>query len=198
MISTFRSSLSDSENLRLLYIHCVHNLNLPGDYSDLLRMSFIYCLSALDKLIHDIILHEAVEIFVGRRSPTPKYLSETVTLENYLQLSNSDFPPKEIIFENIVRRKLGYLSFMDPAKLADGLSLVWNEPHKWQVIAKEFSVTKTQAKTKLKNLVTRRNAIVHETDRDPGTDQKLPLSPTESEEVQSFISDLGEVIYRLV
>lgn len=198
MISTFRSSLSDSKNLRLLYVHCVDNLNLPGDYSDLLRMSFIYCLSALDKLIHDIILHESIEIFVGRRPPTPKYLSETVTLENYIELSNADFPPKEIIFENIVRRKLSYSSFMDPIKLAEGLSLVWSEPHKWQVIAKELSIDERQAKTELRNLVNRRNAIVHETDRDPGTNQKLPISPTESEEVESFISNLGEVIYRLI
>lgn len=83
MINKFRNSLDDAGNLRSLFDHCVF-LRLPGDYTDLLRMSFIYCLSALDKLVHDIILHEMVEIYSGRRAPTQKYQAENLTFENHV------------------------------------------------------------------------------------------------------------------
>jgi len=198
MITSFRKSLSDADNLRLLCTHCVDHLGLPGDYSDLLRMNFVYCLSALDKLIHDIILHEMVEVYMGRREPTPKYLSEVLTLENHSLLSSATIPPAEILFENIVRVKLGYLSFMDPTKLVEGLSLIWAEQHKWRAIANELGRDENQLKTELRNLVKRRNAIVHEADRDPGTTEKLPIMTTDAERVRMFICEIGEAVHRLV
>lgn len=148
--------------------------------------------------MHDIILHEMVEIYAGRRSPTPKYLSEALTIENHLLLSEATVPPPEILFEKIIRRKLGYQSFMDPAKLAEGLSLIWEEPHKWQAIANELSKDEKQIKIELRNIVKRRSAIVHEADRDPSTMEKLPIDQDDAERVQLFISEIGEIVYRLV
>lgn len=198
MISSFQNSIEDSKNLRLLYQHCVDELRLPGDYSDLLRMGFIYCLSALDKLIHDIVVHEMVEIFMGRRQQTPKYLAESITLGNHLHLHSVTVPPPEIVFESIVRAKLSHQSFMDPDKLSDALSLVWLEDHKWQVIATKMGRDKKMLTTELRNLFKRRNAIVHEADKGPGTDQKMVIQQTDVERAELFICDLGKSIYQLV
>lgn len=198
MIQTFRNSISDSQNLRALYHHCVNDLKLPGEYSDLLRMGFIYCLSALDKLVHDIVTHHMVEIITGRRLPTQKYLSETISMENHTVLSRAAMPPPEIVFEGIVRAKLAHQSFLDPEKLVDALSLVWNENHKWQVIATAMGRDRAQTTTELRNLYKRRNAIVHETDRDPNTSQKMPILPADAERAEVFIRSLGETIHRLV
>lgn len=198
MIQTFRNSIADSKNLRALYHHCANDLQLPGEYSDLLRMGFVYCLSALDKLIHDIVTHHMVEIFAGRRNPTPKYLAETISMQNVVDLAGPSVPPPEIIFEGIVRAKLAHQSFMDPDKLVDALSLVWAENHKWQVIATEMGRDKTQITTELRNLYKRRNAIVHETDRDPNTDEKMPLLPADAERAETFVHSLGEKIYLLI
>lgn len=198
MIVSFRNSIQDSKSLRVLYKYCVDELKLPGDYSDLLRMAFIYCLSALDKLIHDIVVHEMIEIFAGRRSPTPKYLAETVTLENYSLLINSSIPPPEIVFEGIVRSKLSYQSFMDPSKISDALSLVWLENHKWQAIATAMGSDKDQVTIELRNLCQRRNAIVHEADKDPSTNYKMPILIIDLERAEFFINNLGETIFRVV
>lgn len=198
MIEIFRSSLADSRQLLSLYEHCVLGLKLPGDYSDLLRMSFIYCLSALDKLIHDIIVHEMVEIYTGRRPPTDKYQSETISLNNHIVLGCATVPPPEIVFEGIVKAKLGHLSFMDPDKLSAGLSLIWSQSHKWQVIADAMGRDKDQVRTELRNLFKRRNAIVHEADRDPSTNEKLPIQPVDAERGQIFIEKLGETIFQLI
>jgi hypothetical protein len=198
MIDSFRESLSDAGRLQLLYLHCVDQLQLPGDYSDLLRMSFIYCLSALDKLMHDIISHEMVEVYNGRRSATLKYLDEAVTIRQHSLLMNATIPPAAIIFGDIVRIKLSRLTFMDPDKITDGLSLVWGESHKWQAIANELGRDESEIKTELRNLFKRRNAIVHETDRSPVSGEKLPIEPSDAERVQKFISAIGETIYSLV
>ncbi len=198
MIQTFRESIADSTKLRSLHEHCVGELNLPGDYSDLLRTGVVYCMSALDKLVHDIVLHEMVEIFVGRRPTTPKFLAESMSLDSHLSLVNATIPPAEIVFEGIVRVKLNYQSFMDPIKLSDALSLVWLESQKWQVIAASLGSTKEQITTELRNICKRRNAIVHEADRDPSTNQKLPIYPADTQRIECFILQLGETIYRLV
>ena len=79
-IQMFDESIADSMRLRALYNHCVTSLFLPGDYGDLLRMSLIYCMSALDKLVHDLVVHNMVEIFANRRVATAKYKSETINL----------------------------------------------------------------------------------------------------------------------
>lgn len=198
MIQTFRDSLSDSEKLRALYHHCVSELRLPGEYGDLLRMGFIYCLSALDKLVHDMVAHYMVEIFAGRRPPTPKYLAETISMEDHVLLASSVLPPPEIVFEGIVRAKLAHQSFMDPDKLVDALSLIWPETHKWQTIAIAIGRDRAQVVTELRNLFKRRNAIVHETDRDPNTAQKMPILPVDAERAEMFVRSIGETIYRLV
>jgi hypothetical protein len=198
MILEFRKSIADSMQLRLLYKHCVEELNLPGDYSDLLRMSVVYCMSALDKLIHDIVIHEMVEIFSGRRQPTPKYLAECISLVDHRELITSSIPPPELVFEGIVRRKLGYQSFMDPSKLVEALSLVWLENHKWQAISDSMGRNKDQVTTELRNIFQRRNAIVHEADKAPITSEKLEILTSDSERVEQFVSDLGESINCLV
>ena len=198
IIHNFRNSLGDTDSLCSLFEHCVYQLTLPGDYSDLLRMSVVYCMSALDNLIHEIIIHEMVEIYSGRRPPTPKYKAEALTMEHHVALSSASFPPAELVFESIVRAKLSHLSFMDPDKLAGGLSLVWLETHKWQSIAIEMGRDARQTKIELRNLFKRRNAIVHEADRDPGTSDKLPVELIDVQQARAFIGDLGEAIYRLV
>lgn len=198
MILEFRKSIADTKQLRLLYKHLVEELNLPGDYSDLLRMNVVYCMSGLDKLIHDIVIHEMVEIFSGRRPPTPKYLAESISLENHGNLITSSIPPPELVFEGIVRRKLGYQSFMDPNKLVEALSLVWLENHKWQAISDYMRRDKGQVTTELRNIFQRRNAIVHEADKAPLTSEKLEILTSDSERVEQFVSDLGESIFHLV
>lgn len=198
MIHEFRKCIGDSGRLRSLHRHCIENLQLPGEYDDLLRMSVVYSMSALDRLIHDIVIKNMVEIFVGRRRPTAKYLAEGISLEDHVTLISSSVPPPEIIFEGVVRRKLSHLSFMDPSKMADALSLVWAEEHKWQTISNSIGRNQQQVKTELRNIFQRRNAIVHEADKDVITNAKLALLPSDAERIENFLSDLGEAIYALV
>lgn len=197
-IQEFRSSIEDSMRLRTLYDHCVNALMLPGDYSDLLRMSLVYCMSALDKLVHDLVTYYMVETFASRRIATSKYKNETISLEHHATLASAGLPPPEIVFEGIVRSKIAHLSFMDPGKLADALSLIWDEDHKWQAIACSMGSDRLSVITELKNLYRRRNSIVHEIDWDPVSGAKMPIHPPDAERAECFVQNLGEAVYRLV
>jgi uncharacterized protein YlaN (UPF0358 family) len=198
IIRQFKESLDDSRQLRHLYKHCVENLNLPGSYCDLLRMSVTYSMSALDKLIHDLVVYGMVETYAGRRVATIKFQSEGVSIQNHIDLNNASVPPAEILFEGIVRQKISHLSFLDPKKMAEALSLVWNESHKWQAISNVMGRDQNDVKTELSNIYRRRNAIVHEADKDPVSNTKMPLLATDAERIENFIRDLGDAIYGLV
>lgn len=198
IIRQFEASLDDSKQLRYLYAHCVEGLNFPGAYCDLLRMSVTYSMSALDKLIHDLVLYGMVETYMGRRHATRKFKSEGVSIQNHLELSNASIPPSEIIFEGIVKQKIGHLSFLDPEKMADALSLIWNQDHRWREIANAMGRKEQDVKTELRNIYKRRNAIVHEADKDPVTNAKMPLPLDDAERIENFIRDLGNAIYKLV
>ncbi len=89
-------------------------------------------------------------------------------------------------------------SFMDPDKISEGLSLIWLETHKWQVIADKMGRDKEQVTTELRNLYKRRTAIVHETDRDPCSANKMRILPSEAERSEDFVSFLGETICSLL
>lgn len=198
IIRQFEASLDDSKRLRFLYKHCVESLNLPGEYCDLLRMSVTYSMSALDKLIHDLVVHGMVETYSGRRQATKKFQSEGLSIQNHLDLTSASFPPAEIVFEGIVKQKISHLSFLDPEKMADALSLVWNNDHRWQVISNAMGRSPHDVKTELRNIYKRRNAIVHEADKDPVSNTKMPLLSEDAERIENFIRVLGTTIHGLV
>lgn len=178
-------------------------------FDDLLRSQIVYSVSAFDKLIHDVIRIGMVEIFVGRRSTTPKYLAEAISIETYNELIAATFatddelitatlPPKEVIFEQTIVRKLKTIAYQDPIKVAEGLGYIWDEKQKWQKIAAEMALDDKTAKTTLRLIVDQRNRIVHEADIDLVTNEKYPISQPECQEVTEFLLKCGEAIVDLV
>jgi hypothetical protein len=78
------------------------------------------------------------------------------------------------------------------------LSLIWHENHKWQKIATEMGMTQNNLKTELKNIVIRRNQIVHEGDFDLFTGDIQPIIHSDAQQSVEFIDNLGNTIYDLV
>jgi len=196
--ASFASNLNAARNLGGLYDFLSQTVNVPLAFDDLLRAQVVYAMSAYDKLIHDLIRIGMVEIFVGRRIATQKYHTEAISLEFHAALVAATLPPKEVLFEYEIVRKLGFRSFQDPAKLADGLSLIWQEPHKWERIAAHIGMVPADARTKMKLIADRRNAIVHESDIDPVTNVKTSISRGECNDVTHFIDLCGNAIVDLL
>lgn len=194
----FQDNIRQANELGALYDILSHSVAIPEQFDDLLRSKVVNSVSAFDKLMHDLIRIGMVRIFEGQRPSTGKYLSEAVAIQHLPGLATGAVPPPPVRFEEIVREKLSKLSFQEPTKVADGLSYIWNENQKWQQIALGLGMADDDAKRKQKLIVTRRNAIVHEADLDPVTNQKQAISPGEATDISDFLLALGNRICDLV
>jgi len=156
------------------------------DFSDLLRWQWTLAVSALDRYIHDIVRAGMVMEFEGRKNPTPKYQNFRIDMSTYAMIRSSPVPA--VAFEQEVGRQHSFLAFQYPDKIADALSLIWDEANKWDVIGRTMvpPVPVPDLKTKLKNIVLRRNQIVHEGDC-------LSLSPPLGQQPIS-LSDVNDVV----
>ena len=65
-LSAFRGNIAGIRELATLHDYLCTNLKSPMNFDDLLRFQIVYSVSALDKLIHDIIRIGMVQIFLGR------------------------------------------------------------------------------------------------------------------------------------
>jgi hypothetical protein len=184
----FHRNISQANELGGLYDYLSTSVAIPEQFEDLLRSQVVNAVSAFDKL----------KIFENQRPSTSKYLSETIAIQHLPSLLASAVPPPPVRFEEIVREKLSKLSFQDPTKVADGLSYIWNEPQRWQQIALGLGMSDDEAKRKLRLIITRRNAIVHEADLDPVTSQKQSITRAEATDIADFLRALGDRICDLV
>lgn len=198
----FKSNMSYVKELDSLHIYLTDVLLLPNDLSDILRAEWIYSVSALDKLIHELIRIGMMETFRGTRPPTTKFQAFNIsvaTLNNIKNSTGTSIPPAEYYFEQEIVQKHSYLSFQEPDKINDGLSLIWGHTHKWQHLATETGIIPEQTlKTRLKTIIARRNQMVHEADINPSTGNRNDIVKGDSDSVVSFIELLAEKIFESV
>ena len=200
----FDRNLRTVREMDSLYSHLINDLKLPNDLSDILRAQYVYAVSALDKLIHELVRIGMLQAFVGSRQKTSKFNAFPISLETHYKIQQTfqvgilQAEPPEYIFEQeiIVRHK--HLSFQEPEKIADALSLIWEEKQKWQKIALPFNQTDDFLKKTLKLIVQRRNQIVHEADIDLQTNRRNEIEVADVQESVVFISKLGESIFNAV
>lgn len=169
-LNQFENNIKAVKEIDALYHHLIIELRLPNDLSDILRSQYVYAVSALDKLIHEIVKIGMLQAFNNQRIKTSKFNNFTISLETYnkIQLSQQrntlQAETSEYFFEQEIIFKHKYLAFQEPDKIADALSFIWEEKQKWQTIAKELNRSDDAVKKELKNIVSRRNQIVHEAD----------------------------------
>jgi hypothetical protein len=197
-LSLFDQNIARARELSALYSYLKETITSPFSFEDVLRSQIVYSVSAFDKLIHDVIRIGMLSTYQGTRLPTPRYLREQISIEFHAALTTASLPPKEILFEQEVVRKLSFLSFQDPDKLVDGLSLIWPAKNKWADIAKEMAVDPDAGRTRLKLISARRNAIVHEADMHPLTNIKTAITLAECEDISKFIQSCGQAVVKLV
>jgi hypothetical protein len=196
----FDDSFKRIRNQDSIYKHLVSTLHFPEkDISDMLRSEVVYAVSSFDRFIHDIVKQGMVDIFMGNRPITSAYSNFSISL-NQLQAIRiaGSIPPPQSIFEDIIIEKHKHLSFQEPNKVSEALSLIWNENYKWQKIAICMGVTDNDLKTELKNIVIRRNQIVHEGDLNIMTGQLQDIYYSDTVISVDFIEKLGNCIFSLI
>ncbi len=193
----FSDLVKDTENVETLYNYFEKSVVVPVDTSDLLRWQWVQCISAFDKFVHDIVRVGMLEIFLGNRASTPKYNSFQIDIQTYRDMSNNRIDAA-IIFERKIILKHGFLAFQDPNKVADALSFIWNENDKWAKISNGMQMNKNNCTTYLKNIVIRRNQIVHEGDYTDNLSKRQDIFLQDVIDIRAYILKLGKVIYDCV
>lgn len=196
-VAVFDNSIQESRNQNALFNH-IKGQGIPFNVDDLLRGQIVTAMAAFDKLMHDLIRIGMVQIFTGGRVKTPKYLAEGIDMQTHEAIKSAILPPPELVFEQAVVRKLSRLSFQDPVKVSDGLSLIWDEKQKWEKIGAILRKSAKDAQTELKLIAQRRNAIVHKSDMDPVTHAKTPIASKDANDVTDFLQACGRAIHSLV
>lgn len=193
----FNSNIKAVKEMEALYEHLTSDLKLPNDLSDILRAQLVYAVSALDKLIHELVKMGMLQAFAGNRTRTSKFNTFSISLEtcNKIQQLNQF---TQYFFEQEIIFKHKHLAFQEPDKIADALSFIWEEKQKWQKIASSFKMSDDDLKKKLKSIVSRRNQIVHEADIDLQTNSRNPIDKTDVKEAVEFILKLGESLFKAV
>lgn len=194
----FHKNIQQANELGKLYALLMSSVPIHQQLDDLLRSQIVNVVSAFDKLMHDLIRIGMVQIFEGQRAMTDKYASEVVAIKHLPFLSVGSVAPPAVYFEELVREKLSIISFQDPKKVADGLSYIWSDNQKWYKIAQGLGFSDEDVRVRLKLIVSRRNAIVHEADLDPVNNFKLSITLEEAVEISDFLLKLGDRIYDLV
>ena len=193
----FCTLMQDTKNTCALYDYLHQVVKPPYDYNDLLRWQWAQSVSALDKLIHDIVRIGMRESFSGNRPITDKFSNFAINFSTYQQLQQNQLSAP-LVFEQYVTAKNKTLSFQEPDKISDGLSYIWAEPHKWQAIATQMGKAENAVRTELKNISIRRNQIVHEGDYITSNTSRQSIEKADVDEVSDFIELLGTAIYTLV
>lgn len=194
----FVKSINETRDLSALYLYLSNQMGIPYAFDDLLRAQLVYSVGAIDKLIHDVIRIGMRDTYLGNRLPTPKYLKDSISLQLHNTLKSATVPPPEFIFETEVSQKLRWQSFQKPSNIAEGLALIWDEKFKWDVIAASMGRPVEDVKFKLNFYSDRRNAIVHESDMDPMTNNKTAIDKAFVTEATDLIENCGKCIVALV
>ena len=192
----FVKLVQDTQNVETLYNY-FENSVVPVDISDLLRWQWVQCISAFDKFVHDVVRVGMVEIFLENRTPTPKYNTFQIDIQTYGDMINNIIDAS-LIFERKIILKHGFLAFQDPSKVADALSYIWNENDKWGKLSNLMGMSKDDCTTYLRNIVIRRNQIVHEGDYTDSLSRRQDIFLQDVIDIRNYILKLGQAIYDCV
>lgn len=118
--------------------------------------------------------------------------------EEYKDLHSPSTVAPSVVFDSIVLKAISHISYQDPDKIKEGLSYIWDETHKWQVLSHSMGMNEKDLKTQLKNIILRRNQIVHEMDVDLLNGNPQSISYADTLAIVDFIKSLGYQIYNKV
>lgn len=192
----FKEIIDSSKESLALHNYLVNTMKVPFSCDDILRWQWAQSVSALDKLIHDLVRIGMIEIAKGEREKTLKYNSFRVNLNNVESIISNVGERIAILDKSIVEQH-SFLSFQDPKKISEALSYYWNEDHKWQKISQKMGIDESVVKTQLNNIIIRRNQIVHEGDYSSELLDRQEIESNDVIEILEFIHNVGSAIYDL-
>ncbi|MCR4303644.1 MAG: HEPN domain-containing protein [Gallionella sp.] len=194
-IEDFRENISRVQHMGGLHKAMLSLMTGAVDTSDLLRAQIVLAVSALDCYIHEATTLGMVEIFDGKRAPTPAFQKFRVPIN--LVLGNGAIVSSSW-FESEIRERHSFLTFQRPERIADAIRL-FSEVSLWRKVGIKLSMSEKDVKDHLTLIVDRRNKIAHEADIAPGCPTvRWSISEHDVAVTLEFITKICEAIHDTV
>jgi hypothetical protein len=114
--------------------------------------------------MHEYVHAGIMKQLMGNAPMTPKVKGFSIDAHTYSQLATLNDREKYEVLSARVYSVLRTMSFQSPEKIKDGLSYIWEEPRRWQLLSQECGLSEEYLTARVKSYVERRNQIVHEAD----------------------------------
>lgn len=192
--------------LSTIHAYLASNTTAALRPEEILRAEWAARVSALDLYVHELVAQRMLAIFQGAVPAPPQYRSFRISVDILDRIRSAPTAADaDAAFDFEVRRQLGFATFQDPEKIAEGVRLIsgielWNEialnqganPTTKNAVAKGLRLT-------LSAIVERRNKIVHEGDLRPSIPREpWPISQADLRDVESYIEALVRSIEAVV
>ncbi|WP_157956990.1 HEPN domain-containing protein [Salinicola salarius] len=163
-----------------------------------LRFVWVSSVSALDHYVSELIIEKSTEQFANQGILSTKLLNEGVPLQASMRMNSSSATQAIVEFRSFIEQVVRFRTFQKSKDIADGLSYIWNEQHKWEKISDKLGLKPKSAKYKLNSIGYRRDLIVHNADCDSYTGKLKECTTTEASEALNYIKETVEIIEDLV
>ena len=201
-ISHFESIWERCEELSAMHAFLAGALTAALKPDELLRAEWMARVSALDLYIHEVVAQRMLEIFQGTRLSSSAYLRFQIPNDVLIRIRTAQtLTEANQAFDLEVRTRLGFTTYQDPDKIAEGIRLVsnvelWNEVALHQGATPATKMTQAKSlKRALSIIVERRNKIAHEGDLQPSTPRTpWPISTNDLLEVKRVIKGVVDSI----
>ena len=163
---------------------------------DLIRASLVAGVSALDYYIHEIVREKMIQIAEGKRSETKTFLSFHTSAGITMEAIRGK--PARQWMDEAVRLQHGHISFQRPDKIARAIRRVW-AGELWPTVAGALGTNAASVKRSLNLIVSRRNQVVHEADRDPTPPHdRWPISHDDASQTLATIERIVSAIDQIL
>lgn len=191
----FDDLIKDADEAIITYDQLL-TINQNGDFA--LRFVWVCLASAVDTYITDIILERGVEALFGSGPTTKKMGNELLPLSAAMALATVTTAERVRIIRTALSETIRYKTFQKPDDIADGLSYIWTEKHKWQKIAARLELDVTDLRRDIGSIMARRDLIVHSMDHDLALGKRLEVSKGDAKDHLTLIRQVVSVIDELI
>lgn len=174
-IAHFLSVWDRCNHLTAIHSYLATQLTAALNLDELFRAEWVSRVSAMDLYVHELVAQQMGEIFKGTRPTCPGFMRFNIAGEVLMRIRLApNLADESSAFDLEARSRLGFLTFQDPEKIAEGIRLIsdialWNEIAIYQGASAASQGQKAKAlKLELSLIVERRNKIAHEGDLQPG------------------------------
>lgn len=165
------------------------------DLSDILRVSLVLAVSALDHFVHEFVRLGMLEVHRGNRLTTDAYLSFRVPMSATREAITDT--GRDEWLDQAIREAHSWLSFQHPDKIADAIRLMSNV-RLWEQVASELGMTSRTVRTQLGAIIDRRNKIAHEADMDPtNPGYRWPINEVLMQDAIDSIDKVAQAIFKV-